>query len=176
MDNVLLTGFQPFLSYSYTPSERIANRLDGKNVMGKRIVGRVLPVVHKEVRSVLEGYVKKYKPVAVLALGLRTKAGCIIIERVALNRYYFRNDKEELDEPLHEGGQPAYFSTLPAREIRDSLQDSGIPAEFSFWPDTYVSNEVFYETMKLAAKFKIRHAGFIHLPLSYRQAIDLKIH
>ena len=176
MDTVLLTGFQPFLSYSSNPSEGIARSLDSKTISNRRIVGKVLPVAHDEVRNIIGEYVKKYKPVAIIALGIKAKIGCIALERVALNRYYFRDEKGEVDEPLYKNGQPAYFSTLPLKEIKESLQNDGIPAEFSFYPDTYVSNEAFYEIMRLAAEFKIRSAGFIHLPLSHKQVISLKMH
>jgi pyroglutamyl-peptidase len=172
--NMLLTGFGPFLNYTYNPSGEIAKKLDGKTIMNTTIVGKLLLVEHKEVRKVLENYVEEYKPAFVVALGLAGGRGCISLERIAINRYYFRNDKEEFDEPLYENGPSAYFSGLPLKEIKASLQNHGIPAEYSFFPDTFVSNEVFYEVMRLSDKIGIRKAGFVHLPLTTKQVVTME--
>jgi len=103
--------------------------------------------------------------------------GCISLEEIAINRYYFRSAQEETDEPLYKTGPAAYFSKLPLKEIKAALQAKGIPAEYSFFPDTYVSNEVFFEVMRASEKLKIAKAGFVHLPLTYRQLIEMdKVH
>ncbi len=172
-DTVLVTGFGPFLSYDYNPSGAIAKRLDGKRIAGKNVVGRVLKVGHIEVGKELEEHIREHKPSIVIALGLNAASGCISLERVAINRYYYKDADGEIDEPLRGNGPAAYFSTLPLAAIKKVLQGHGIPAEFSFSSDTYVSNETFYELMRLAYKHKIKRAGFVHVPLIPKQVVGI---
>ena len=174
MTKVLLTGFGPFLNYTYNPSGEIAKKLDGKTIMNSRIIGKILPVKHIGIRGVIRGYIEKYNPSTMISLGLAATRGCISLERIAINRYYFRSEKKEFDEPLYENGQNAYFSKLPLKEIKANLQNHGIPAEYSFFPDTFVSNEVFYEVMRLSDKSGIKKAGFVHVPLTPKQVIDME--
>ena len=172
-----MTGFEPFLSYSHNPSGEIAKRLSGEIKSRSRVIGVVQPVKHMEAREHLNQYIKKFKPSAIIGTALAAKRGCILLEKVALNYFYYTNEQKKADELLHKDGPAAYFSKLPLTEIKKALQGSGIPAELSFWPDTFVSNEVFYEIMRSAEKLKIKHAGFVHLPLTHRQVIDMdKMH
>ncbi len=171
-----MTGFEPFLSYKYNPSGSIAKKLDGKIVSGRKVISKILPVKHKEVQTLLDSYIEEYKPISVISLGLKGTIGCIALERIAINRYYYRDQNSETDEPLHEGEPAALFSTLPLNKIKDALQEQGIPAEFSFYPDTYVSNEVFYEVMRASGRLGIKRAGFIHIPLTHQQVVGMNQH
>jgi pyroglutamyl-peptidase len=170
---VLLFGFEPFLGYTYNPSGEIAKNLNDHTIEGAKIVGKVLPVKHKEASDLVAQAVKEEKPDVVIGLGLAASKGCIILERVAINRYYFRTKDEQTDEPLFESDREAHFTTLPIQEIKADLEKETIPAEYSFFGDTYVSNEVFYAIMRAAEKNKIKKAGFIHLPLTSAQVIGM---
>ena len=172
----MLTGFGPFLIYETNPSGEIAKKLDGRTIGGAKVVGRVLPVKHRESAEELGRLIREEKPDVVIATGLANQRGCVALERVALNAYYFAGPQEEADEPLYKDEREAYFSTLPLKKIKAALTGIGIPAEYSFWPDTFVSNEVFYEVMRLAFKLKIKRAGYIHLPIDSKQLIGAKIH
>ena len=44
MKKLLLTGFEPFLSFTVNPTMRIVEELNGLEIAGYKIVGRVLPV------------------------------------------------------------------------------------------------------------------------------------
>ena len=169
MKKVLLTGFEPFLIYDYNPSGELAKKFDGKKIGNATIIGKVLPVKHRESALLLQKYVKKEKPDVLISLGMSNQRGSIALERVALNRYYFTSDEKEIDIPLYDNGKEAYFSTLPLQEIKTALIKEDIPAEYSFWPDTFVSNEIFYEAMKLANEIGIHKAGFIHVPVEHKQ-------
>jgi pyroglutamyl-peptidase len=171
---VLLLGFGPFLSYDYNPSGSIAKKLNGKSMKGFRIVGKVLPAKHLEASSLAERYIEDERPAIVLGIGLSASRAAITIERVAINRYYLVAPSSIEDEPIVRGGKAAYFSTLPVDAIKSSIERHGIPAEYSFWADTYVSNELFYTTMRVSERLKIRRAGFIHIPLSRKQWLEKK--
>ena len=175
VNKLLLTGFGPFLNFRYNPSGAVAKEFDGR-IFGKcKIVGRVLPVSHGEASTELTRLMKRERPEVVIATGLAATKGSIILERVAINRFYFvGNTGAVQDEPLSPLGPAAYFSTLPFSKIRSNLEKAGIPAEYSFWPDTFVSNEVFYTLMDYAKNNRIKTAGFVHLPLTHAQLIGNK--
>ena len=158
--NVLLTGFAPFGKYNTNPSGNIARALNGKTVGEAQVIGRVLPVEHRVSASQVHEYMMTEKPDVVIGTGIFASRGCISLENIALNWFYYQDkDKDDdVNEPLFEDGKEAYFSTLPLPAIKDSLEGNGIPAEQSFNADTYVSNEVFYEIMRASEKFGIKKA------------------
>jgi pyroglutamyl-peptidase len=171
---ILLLGFGPFLSYDYNPSSNIVKKLNGKSIKEFRIIGKILPVKHLETSSLAEKYIKNELPAIVLGVGLSIMRGTITIERVAINRYYFVANRSIEDEPLNKEGASAYFSTLPVGAIKVNIEKQGIPTEYSFWSDTHVSNELFYTIMRVSEKLKIKCAGFIHVPFTYKQLIAKK--
>ncbi len=171
---VLLAGFGPFLSYTTNPAAYVAKALNGKKIGDADIMGRVLPVDHRVSAMQVHEYMVTEKPDIVIGLGLYATRGCISLENIATNNYYFQSKEEEWNERIYEDGKEAYFSTLPLNDIKNLLQIKGIPAEHSFSADTWVSNEVFYEIMRSAEKLNIQKAGFVHLPLTHQQVIDLK--
>ena len=115
---VLLFGFEPFLSYTYNPSGVVVKRLAGHAIDGAKIVGKVLPVKHIDAFNLVSSTVKEEKPDVIIGLGLAASKGCIILERIAINRYYFRTKEEQFDEPLSQKGNEAYFTTLPVQNIK----------------------------------------------------------
>lgn len=171
---ILLFGFGPFLNYDYNPSASIVKKFDHKPVNGFKVVSKVLPVEHINSSKITERYIREIKPSIILGLGLASTRGSISIERVALNRFYFVSEDNVIDEPLSKDGESAYFSTIPGEPIKSKIEAFGIPAEYSFWPDTFVSNEVFYTIMKISHQLKIKCAGFVHLPLTHEQVIKKK--
>ncbi len=172
--NVLLLGFGPFLSYTCNPSGNIAKKLNGKIIKGFKIIGMVLPVEHITASTLAEKYIAETHPSLILGVGLSATRGSVSIERVALNRFYFASEDKIIDKPLSKNGEAAYFSTLPVDSIKSRIEEAGIPSEYSFWPDTFVSNELFYTIMKTAHEMKIKYAGFMHLPLTHKQVIEKK--
>ncbi len=172
---ILLTGFAPFMHYKSNPSGKVAMSLNGQKIGEAEVVGRVLPVEHKLAASQVHEFMMTEKPDIVIGTGIFASRGCISLENIAINRYFFRDrdNEDETYEALYEDGKEAYFSTLPLSGIKDALQGKGIPAEHSFTADTYVSNEVFYEIMRSAEKMGIKKAGFVHLPISEANVIDM---
>ncbi len=172
---VLFTGFGPFLNYKTNPTEILVKEFDKVTINRAKIIGSVIQVKHKDSGRKIVSLIKRHKPDAIVGTGLYATKSMIMLERIALNRFYFR-DKEgkEYDEPITSDGPLAYSSTLPLTSIKKRLERNGIPAEFSFSADTYVSNEVFYNLMKTANKSGIRIAGFIHLPLTHRMVTQMQ--
>jgi pyroglutamyl-peptidase len=170
---VLLTGFGPFLSYTTNPSGEIAKRLNGKIIGDAEIVGKVLQVEHEKSAVQIHEYIVMEKPDVIVELALGASKGCITLEKLAINTYFFRSSEGETEDRLYEDGPDSYFSTLPLAGIKWRLQEDKIPTDYSFTADTYVSNEVFYEIMRMSEKLGIRKAGMIHLPLSHEQVVDM---
>ncbi|WP_292319095.1 hypothetical protein [Caldisphaera sp.] len=168
---VLLTGFEPFLEFNYNPSGDIAKKLNNFETDKYKIYGIELPVIHKEAIKILDKKFYEIKPDLVIGLGLAPGATGIRIERVAINSYYF-NDEKEIDDSV-EDGPAALYTGLPYEEIRKILWSKGIPAYYSFHAGTYLCNEVFYKIMKLANEKGIK-GGFIHIPLTHKQVIEMK--
>ncbi len=173
---VLLVGFGPFLSYTTNPSGDIARDLNGKKIGDAEITGRVLPVEHKVSAIQLHEYAVTQAPDIIIGIGTQAGKGCIALENIAINKYLYRDKTDEMNEPLYEDGKDSYMSTLPLDEIKHTLEANSIPAEYSFSADTWVSNEVFYEIMRCAEKMDIKKAGFIHMPLSHQQVVDMHAH
>ncbi len=171
---VLVFGFAPFLRYARNVSGDIAKEFDKATVGKADVIGEVLDVEHKKSAEAARKRILAEKPDAVIGFGIAGTRGCVSLERVALNWYYYRSPKGEVDEALYSKGPGAYFSTLPLKEIKKDLEKRGIPADYSFWADTFVSNELFYEIMRTAEKSRIKQAGFIHLPATPDTVIDLK--
>ncbi len=171
---ILLVGFGKYLSYDYNPSGEMAKKFDKKTISGAKVSGLVLTVEHREALKELNERIREEKPDAIMALGLAPGRGYIALERVAQNRYFYIDTDVEADEPLYKDGKPVYYSTLPLQRIREKLRSNGIPSEYSFFADTYLCNEVFYEIMDIAEKRRIKSAGFIHVPLTHVQIIKTK--
>jgi pyroglutamyl-peptidase len=101
-------------------------------------------------------------------------------ERIAINVDDFRipdnAGNKPVDEPIVEGGPPAYFSTLPIRAIRDRLVEAKIPAAISNSAGTYMCNRLFYSVMHLIATEDLKaRAGFIHLPYLHDQVLEKRL-
>ncbi|MFJ7973147.1 pyroglutamyl-peptidase I [Psychrobacillus sp. NPDC096389] len=176
MKKLLLTGFEPFLSYTVNPTMRIVEELNGLELAGYEIVGKVLPVDFASSGTKLLDYLKEIDPDAVISLGLAGGRYKITPERIAINVKDGAADNEghiPIDETIHLEGEPGYFSTLPIRQMVNRLMEEGLPAEISNTAGTYLCNNVMYEALHYAKTNKPNmKAGFIHIPASHELAIQ----
>lgn len=167
--HILLTGFEPFDGDTVNPSGEVAKQLEG-TVVGNRVVRSViLPVQHEAARAVVAPLLDAPGLVAVVHLGLAGGRARISLERVAVNVMdYSRPDAHGQllrDVACVEGGSPAYFSTLPLREMLAALTAEGIPAMISNTAGTYLCNDISYTTLHaLDLRARAIPTGFIHLP------------
>lgn len=176
MKKLLLTGFEPFLSFTINPTMRIVEELNGMEIGGYKIHGEILSVDFKKAGSQLLGHVEKLQPDAVISLGLAGGRFKMTPERIAINV----NDGEPdnrgnipVDEVIQTEGADAYMSTLPVREMVNRLKKAGLPAEISNTAGTYLCNHVMYQSLHYAKKHnKKMPSGFIHIPASHELAIE----
>jgi len=153
-------------------------KLNGRSVLGVRIVGAELPVVFGEAYNVLREKIDEVKPIAVISSGVAAGRAEISIERVAINVMDTRNTpdntgKKPRDEPIIRNGPAAYFTMLPFREIVKDLARAGIPAVVSNSAGTHLCNYAMYAGLHYVKTKSLRiPSGFIHVPQTPDQAVN----
>jgi pyroglutamyl-peptidase len=168
---ILLTGFEPFDTYTTNPSGEVAKALDGRAFGAEVVRAAVLPVHHREAALVVARLVDETAPRAIVHVGLAGGRARIALERVAVNVMDFEiadnAGYRASGEPCVPGGPAAYFSTLPLGGILDALVADGVPAYLSNTAGTYLCNQTMYTTRDLLERRGLAIlAGFIHLPQS----------
>lgn len=175
MKKLLLTGFEPFLSFPINPTEKIVSALEGQDVGEFRIIGLLLPVDYNSASGRILEKIREFEPDAVISLGLAAGRQSITPERIAINCRDGAADNNGIaleDAPIVEGGPDGYFSTLPIRKMVNALKESGFPAEVSNSAGTYLCNNVMYAALhELAEAGKELPAGFVHVPASHELAV-----
>ncbi|MDW0109867.1 pyroglutamyl-peptidase I [Sporosarcina aquimarina] len=176
MKKLLLTGFEPFLAYPQNPTMQIVEKLHGSVIGDYMISGKILSVDFNASGSELLRLIEEEEPNALLSLGLAGGRHKMTPERVALNvkdGEPDNNGHQPVDEVIRPGGPPAYFSTLPIREMVNRLSEEGLPAAISNSAGTYLCNNVMYEGLYWAAEHNPEmSAGFLHIPASFELAIQ----
>ncbi len=176
MSDILVTGFEPFGPYEHNPSERLAHRLDGTDLAGHRVIGRVLPVAFDRVRPALLDVLEECDPALVLSTGLAAGRPTLALERIGINLRDTagtpdNDDRNVVDRPVSPDGPDAYFATLPVRGMKTAMCEAGVPTRLSTSAGTHLCNEVLYATRHLVettdASFQ---SGFLHLPFSHAGA------
>ena len=168
MQNVLLTGFEPFDKAAVNPSWEAVRQLDGVPLSeGVTMVARCLPCAFASAAETLLQLINELQPAMVIATGLGPGRSDISIERVAINvidaRIPDNLGAQPIDTAVVEGGPAAYFSTLPIKGMVKAVRDAGIAASVSQTAGTFVCNQVFYRLQHALAGTGVR-SGFIHVP------------
>jgi pyroglutamyl-peptidase len=168
---ILLTGFEPFGTYTSNPAGEVAKALDGRAFGAEVVRAAVLPVHHAEAAAAVSRLVTEVAPRAIVHLGLAGGRARIALERVAVNVMDFEiadnAGYRATGEPCVPGGPAAYFSTLPLAAILEALTAEGVPAYLSSTAGTYLCNQTMYTTRHLLEGRSLAiPAGFVHLPQS----------
>lgn len=173
---LLLTGYEPFGDHETNPTAHVARELDGDTVAGHDVVGRVLPVEFDAAGGRMRGLVDDHDPDAVLAMGLSTGRAGVSVERVGLNVADAGSVPDNAEaqphhERVQEGGDAAYFATVPVVAVVRELLADDVPARVSNSAGTHLCNDVLYETRAyLERTGRDVPAGFVHLPCTPEQA------
>ena len=168
MQNVLLTGFEPFDKAAVNPSWEAVRQLDGVPLSeGVTMVARCLPCAFATAAETLLQLINELQPAMVIATGLGPGRSDISIERVAINvndaRIPDNLGAQPIDIAVVEGGPAAYFSTLPIKGMVKAVREAGIAASVSQTAGTFVCNQVFYRLQHALVGTGVR-SGFIHVP------------
>ena len=176
---ILLTGFEPFDESPINPSEQIIHTMADEPIPGVKFDTAVLPVdLTKGPATILKAF-EAVQPDAVICLRQASRRAVLSIERIAVNLLDFRipdnAGNQVQDQPVVPGGPAGYFTSLPVREIYETLKEHNIPAELSMSAGTYLCNQVTYILMHHLHVKRLRiPAGFIHLPALPEQAAQMK--
>ena len=166
---LLLTGFEPFGESTINPSEQVVRALAREKIAGIELCPAILPVDCVRGPQTLIDAFNQSQPDAVLCLGEASRRMAISIERVAVNLLDFRitdnAGQQAIDEPIVRGAPAAYFSTLPARAMYDTVRAAGVPCELSLSAGAFLCNQVMYVMLHYLAEHRLNiPAGFVHLP------------
>ena len=176
MKTLLVTGFEPFLSFTVNPTMKVVEELDGQQIGDFQIVGKTMTVDFKSSGNQLISFIKEIKPDAVISLGLAGGRSKITPERIAINVKDGEADNEghvPRDEVIQSNGPAGYLSTLPIRSMVEKLNESGYPASISNTAGTYLCNNIMYEGLHYISEKHLNiPSGFIHIPASHELAIQ----
>ncbi len=173
---LLLTGFGPFNGEQINPSWEVVRQMP--ELIGDcDIIKAKLPTAFRAAAVMMEDAMSMYQPNVVLSLGLAGGRYAVSIERVAINMDDANKPDVDGNKPedmcIREDGAPAYFSTLPIKNIMQAVLGQGVPANISNSAGTFVCNHTFYTAMYLTEKrFPDTKVGFIHLPYAPIQVLD----
>ncbi|WP_408098046.1 pyroglutamyl-peptidase I [Peredibacter sp. HCB2-198] len=166
---ILISGFEAFGGRSTNPTALLVRNIQEGKLRaseGLNIESILLPVTFEKAFHVLEEKIHSFKPDMVLSFGLASSRHEINLERVAINcldaEIDDNNGHRPIDRPISEGGEAAYFSTLPLRQFESALKERNLPVKISNSAGTFVCNYLFY---KLMESQNVPCAGFIHVPL-----------
>ena len=172
---LLLTGFEPFGNSQLNPSEEVVHALAEKEIDGVELFTVILPVERFAGPDTLIRTYISVQPDVVLSLGEAGGVTAVTIKRVAINLLDFSISDNGghlvTDKPIIADGSPAYFATLPTRQMVGALTEVGIPAQLSYSAGTFLCNQVMYEILHYLHKHQLKtFAGFVHLPQLPQQA------
>ena len=176
---IILTGFEPFGNSNVNPSTLACQAFDGEDVDDYAIQAFEIPLIFKEIKGKIVSLLKK-KPNAIICTGQSPRA-MLSLERVAINiadvsRAAYNCETKPTGEILEDNGPAGYFTTLPIRKLKESLEKKNIPCEISNSAGAFGCNQIFYHLMHYLAEEKISiPAGFIHVPSLPEQVIGKNI-
>ena len=171
MKSMIITGFEPFGGESMNPSREVVKSLP--DTVGEYMLTKLcIPVVFGTAAEKVLQVADEIHPDVILSIGQAGGRAEVTPEMVAIN---LRHGKipdnagyQPMDEPVIEGGDAAYFSTLPVRKIEDAINDCGVSARVSYTMGTYVCNDLSYILLSHYAGSETR-VGFIHVPYCTEQ-------
>ena len=171
MKNLLITGFEPFDGEKINPSWQAVSMLENE-MDGYSITKLCIPVAFEEAAQIVLEKAKEITPDVIICVGQAGGRNAINVELVGINLQYGKipdnKGNQPKDKPIIEGGNTAYFSTLPARKIVDAISNENIPSVLSYSAGAYVCNDVLYTLLAHFENTSTR-VGFIHVPYSSEQ-------
>lgn len=172
---ILLTAFEPFGGETVNPAQEAVHAL-GERIAGAEIVRIDVPVVFGKSIDTVVCAMRAERFDAVICVGQAGGRFAITPERVAINlddaRIPDNEGNQPVDTPVVPDGAPAYFSTLPVKNIVARIRAAGVPAELSNSAGTYVCNHLMYGVLHhIAREFPGMRGGFIHVPFLHEQAL-----
>jgi pyroglutamyl-peptidase len=176
MKKVLVTGFEPFDGQLINPSLEAIKKLNAF-MFDAEIYVLSVPTVFVESIRVVEQAINQKKPDIVILVGQAGGRKDISIERIAINiddaNIPDNLGVKPINQPIIQGGNNAYFSTLPIHQMVDYLKMNNLPVSISNTAGTYVCNHLMYGVLDYLSNNKPDTlAGFIHVPFLHEQVLN----
>jgi pyroglutamyl-peptidase len=172
---VLVTGFEPFGTYTTNPSQLIAETLNGSSLNDAEIIGVVLPVdFNKSVEIAIEA-IEFYHADLVISLGLAARSKTIKVEKIGVNLKRFQKDDSTWSFPqrIDKNGPFFRLTSLHTNTIVRKIREAHIPVQQSFFAGMYICNALFYDLLDyINEQNDTISTGFIHVPLLDSQDPD----
>ena len=170
---ILLTAFDPFGGENVNPALEAVMKVSDV-ISGARIVKVTVPTVFYKSIDVVTDAVKRERPDAVLCVGQAGGRSALTPERIAVNlddaQIPDNKGNHPVDRTIFPDGAPAYFSTLPIKEMVSAMRAAGVPADISNSAGTFVCNHLMYGLLyTLERKYPGVRGGFMHVPYSPEQ-------
>ena len=171
MKKLLITGFEPFGGETINPSWEAVSRLPAQ-INEYTLSKLLLPVEFGRAAECVLSASAEICPDVILCIGQAGGRATITPELVAINLRYAKTPdnagSQPQDVPVIEGGQCAYFSTLPVRRLAEAMNAAGITSQVSYSAGAYVCNDLLYTLLSHFERTQTR-VGFIHIPYSREQ-------
>ncbi len=161
MKRVLVTGFAPFAGQTINPSSLVLIELEKAFIDSDiELITQQLPVEQHSSVKQIQALIELHQPDIAIALGQAAGRPDISIERIAINidDYPIKDNagNQPIDEVVIEGGENAYFSSLPIKAMVQAIRAENLPASISNSAGTYVCNHLFYGLMHYTVGKKIQ--------------------
>ena len=172
MKNLLITGFDAFGGENINPSWESVKLINEKTA-NFNVTKLQIPTVFGKASEIVVKKAEEIKADVIICVGQAGGRKAVTAEVVAINLMEAKIPDNEgnqpVNQPIVDGGDNAYFSTLPVREIVAKLKNEGIDADLSFSAGAFVCNELLYTLLQKYDKTNVK-VGFIHVPFLPEQA------
>lgn len=166
MNQLLITGFDPFGGARINPSWEAVKRLPEK--IGEYELTKLqIPTVFGTAAKLVLEKAAEVSPNVILCVGQAGGRGAVTPERIGINircaKIADNAGNEPTSEPIVPGGPDGLFSTVPVDAMAAAICGAGLPGAVSNTAGTFVCNDTLYTLLHHYANTPVR-AGFIHVP------------
>lgn len=174
MKKLLITGFDPFGGEKINPAWE-AVKLLPELIGNYELTKLQIPTVFGAAAEAVISKAEEIRADAVISVGQAGGRAAVTPEMVGIN-LRFASIPDNIgnipcDIPVAEGGEAAYFSTLPVRAMAKAINEAGLPGAVSYSAGTFVCNDVLYSLLRHFDGTPVL-AGFIHVPFLPEQTED----
>ncbi len=172
MKRLLITGFDPFDGAAVNPSWEAVKCLP--DAVGDWMLAKLeVPTVYGIAGETVLATAMALCPDAILCVGQAGGRPDVTPEVVGINL----RESEKADnhgrvaknEPVIDGGETAYFATLPVRSMVAAIKEAGLSASLSYSAGAFVCNDLLY-TLLYHYQDSAVQVGFVHVPYLPEQA------
>jgi pyroglutamyl-peptidase len=174
MPTILITGFGPFPTAPFNPTEALVRRLARERrpaLADVRLVAHIFRTSYAAVDQELPTLMREHRPEAILMFGLAARTPHLRIETSACNAVARLADADRRAPNMRviSAGQPDRVAMLtPGRRLIAAARAARVPARLSRDAGRYLCNYLCWRATQACAAGTPRLTAFIHVPLVRR--------